>query len=108
MVDGEQFAVLEFNARFGDPECEPLMMRFEGDLAETLLAVSQARFDDISFRLSPRSAVTVVLASGGYPGHYTTGQPIFGLEQIDGADPSEHSQTTLSPAPGGSQSGGER
>jgi phosphoribosylamine---glycine ligase len=89
MVDGEQFAVLEFNARFGDPECEPLMMRFEGDLAETLLAVSQARFDDISFRLSPRSAVTVVLASGGYPGHYTTGQPIFGLEQIDGADPSE-------------------
>jgi phosphoribosylamine--glycine ligase len=89
MVDGGRFTVLEFNARFGDPECEPLMMRFEGDLAETLLAVTQGRFGDISFRLSPRSAVTVVLASGGYPGNYATGQPILGLEQIDGADASE-------------------
>ena len=89
MVSGERFSVLEFNARFGDPECEPLMMRFEGDLAETLLAVTQGRFVDLSFRLSPRSAATVVLASGGYPDNYKTGAPIFGLEQIDGADPSE-------------------
>jgi len=88
MVDGERIAVLEFNARFGDPECEPLMMRFEGDLAETLLGVSQGRFADVSFRLSPRSAATVVLASGGYPGSYATGLPIVGLEQIDGAEPS--------------------
>jgi phosphoribosylamine--glycine ligase len=89
MVDGERFAVLEFNARFGDPECEPLMMRFEGDLAETLLAVTQGRFGDISFRLSPRSAATVVLSSGGYPGSYTTGKAISGLEKIDGAEPSD-------------------
>jgi phosphoribosylamine---glycine ligase len=88
MVDGERIAVLEFNARFGDPECEPLMMRFEGDLAETLLAVSQGRLHDVSFRLSPRSAATVVLASGGYPGEYQKGLPIRGLEQIDGAEPS--------------------
>jgi phosphoribosylamine---glycine ligase len=89
MVDGERIAVLEFNARFGDPECEPLMMRFEGDLAEALLAVTQGRVDEVSFRLSPRSAATVVLASSGYPGSYTTGLPITGLEQIDGAEPSE-------------------
>ena len=43
MVDGDRINVLEFNVRFGDPECEPLMMRFDGDLAETLLAVAQGR-----------------------------------------------------------------
>jgi phosphoribosylamine--glycine ligase len=89
MVDGDQIALLEFNARFGDPECEPLMMRFEGDLAETLLAVSQGRLGDVAFRLSPRSAASIVLASGGYPGEYRIGLPIAGLEQIDGAEPSE-------------------
>jgi phosphoribosylamine---glycine ligase len=89
MVDGERLAVLEFNTRFGDPECEPLMMRFEGDLAETLLAVVEGRMRDVSFKLSPRSAAAVVLASGGYPGDYQKGLPITGLEQIDGAEPSE-------------------
>jgi phosphoribosylamine--glycine ligase len=89
MVNGEQIAVLEFNTRFGDPECEPLMMRFEGDLAETLLAVTEGRMREVSFRLSARSAATVVLASGGYPGNYQKGLPITGLERIDGAEPSE-------------------
>jgi phosphoribosylamine---glycine ligase len=89
MVDDERIAVLEFNVRFGDPECEPLMMRFEGDLAETLLAVAEGRIRDVSFKLSARSAATVVLASGGYPGDYRKGLPITGLDQIDGAEPSE-------------------
>jgi phosphoribosylamine--glycine ligase len=89
MVDGDRINVLEYNARFGDPECEPLMMRFEGDLAETLLAVAQGRARDVSFKLSSRSAVAVVLASGGYPGDYRKGLPIAGLEQIDGTEPSD-------------------
>jgi phosphoribosylamine---glycine ligase len=89
MVDGDRIAVLEFNARFGDPECEPLMMRFEGDLAETLLAISQGRVRDAAFKLSRRSAVSVVMASGGYPGDYQKAVPITGLEQIDGAEPSD-------------------
>jgi phosphoribosylamine---glycine ligase len=89
MVEGDRISVLEFNTRFGDPECEPLMMRFEGDLAETLLAVSEGNISNVSFRMSPRSAATVVLASGGYPGHYATGLPITGLDQIDGAEPSD-------------------
>jgi phosphoribosylamine--glycine ligase len=89
MVDGDRIVVLEFNARFGDPECEPLMMRFEGDLAETLLTIAEGRTGDVRFRLSPRSAATVVLASGGYPGVYKMGLPITGLEQIDGAEPSD-------------------
>ena len=50
--------VLEYNVRFGDPECEPLMMRFEGDLAETLLAVAEGRLKDssIGFRRAPPRA----------------------------------------------------
>lgn len=89
MVDGEAINVLEFNVRFGDPECEPLMMRFEGDLAEVLLAVAEGRARDAQFRLSARSAVSVVLTSGGYPGDYRKGLPISGLDRIDGPEPSE-------------------
>jgi phosphoribosylamine---glycine ligase len=88
MVDGDRINVLEFNVRFGDPECEPLMMRFEGDLAEALLAVSEGRARDAFVKLSSRSAAAVVLASGGYPGDYRRGLPIIGLEHIDGAEPS--------------------
>jgi phosphoribosylamine--glycine ligase len=89
MVDGERINVLEYNVRFGDPECEPLMMRFEDDLAETLLACAEGRLKDSSLRLSPRAAVGVVLASGGYPGEYRKGVAISGLERIDGAEPSD-------------------
>lgn len=89
MVDGDRINVLEFNARFGDPECEPLMMRLEGDLAETLLAVAEGRARDASIRLSKRGAAAIVLASGGYPGEYRKGIPIMGLERIEGAEPSD-------------------
>src|SRR4029077_9157823 len=79
MIDGDRINVIEFNARFGDPECEPLMMRFDGDLAETLLAATEGNLARATFRLSPRSAAAVVLASGGYPGEYRKGVPISGL-----------------------------
>jgi phosphoribosylamine--glycine ligase len=89
MVEGARINVLEYNVRFGDPECEPLMMRFEGDLAETLLACAEGRLKDLSVRLSPRAAAAVVLASGGYPGEYRKGVAISGLERIDGTEPSD-------------------
>jgi phosphoribosylamine---glycine ligase len=89
MVTGERLNVIEFNVRFGDPECEVLMMRFDGDLAETLLAAAEGRVASAPVRISPRSAVTVVLASGGYPGEYRKGIPIAGLEKFDGDAPSE-------------------
>ena len=89
MVEGEQINVLEYNVRFGDPECEPLMMRFDGDLAEVLLACAEGRLKESSVRLSPRAAAAVVLASGGYPGEYRKGVAISGLERIDGAEPSD-------------------
>jgi phosphoribosylamine--glycine ligase len=65
------------------------MMRLEGDLAEALLAAARGELAPDHFRLSPRSAVAVVLASGGYPGSYDKGLPIAGLELIDGNEPSD-------------------
>ncbi len=88
MVDGERLSVLEYNVRFGDPECEPLMMRLEGDLAAALLACAEGRVQDLNVRLSPRAAAAVVLAAAGYPGDYRRGDPISGLESIDGSEPS--------------------
>ncbi len=89
MIDRGNIHVLEFNVRFGDPECETLMMRFEGDLAEALLAAAEGRLGAASFKLSPNSAATVVLASGGYPGEYRKGLPISGLEKIEGSQASD-------------------
>ena len=88
MVEGDRINVLEYNVRFGDPECEALMMRFDGDLAETLLAIAQGRARDVAIRLSSRTAVTVVMTAGGYPDDYARGTPIAGLERIDGVEPS--------------------
>lgn len=89
MIDKERMNVLEFNVRFGDPECQPLMMRFQGDLAEALLAAAEGRLDRATVSLAPASAASVVLASDGYPGEYRKGIPIAGLEQIEGAEPSD-------------------
>ena len=89
MTDGERINVIEFNVRFGDPECEPQMMRLDSDLAENLLAAVDGNVGDASIRLSPRSAVAVVLASGGYPGEYKKGIPIRGLDRLEGNVPSD-------------------
>jgi phosphoribosylamine--glycine ligase len=89
MINGDAIHVIEFNARFGDPECQPLMMRFEGDLGALLLAATEGKLADTTVHLSPKSAVTVVLASGGYPGDYRKGLPITGLDKIEGDAPSE-------------------
>jgi len=89
MIDGERFNVLEFNARFGDPESQALMMRLDSDLAENLLAAVEGKVANASITLSPRSAVGVVLASGGYPGEYKKGIPIRGLDRLEGNVPSD-------------------
>lgn len=89
MVDRDRLNVLEFNVRFGDPECQALMMRFESDLAEALMAVAEGNIRNAAVKLAPKSAVAIVLASGGYPGDYRKGFVIRGLEKVDGADPSD-------------------
>jgi phosphoribosylamine--glycine ligase len=71
--------VLEFNARFGDPEAQPLLMRLRSDLVEVLEATLDNHLDRITLDWDPRPAVCVVMASGGYPDKYEKGKEITGL-----------------------------
>ncbi len=73
--------LLEFNCRFGDPETQVVLPRLESDLVEICLACAEGRLDPEQVRWRPDAAVTVVLASGGYPGAYATGKVIEGLEE---------------------------
>lgn len=73
--------VLEFNARFGDPETQVVLPRLESDLGEIMLAAVEGRLHEVDIQWNPQACVTVVMASGGYPGAYRTGYPIWGLEE---------------------------
>jgi phosphoribosylamine--glycine ligase len=73
--------VLEFNARFGDPETQPILMRMKGDLLEVMLAVCDGKLDRVELEWDRRPAVCVVMASGGYPGKYDKGKVIRGLDE---------------------------
>ncbi len=73
--------VLEYNVRFGDPECQPLLLRLESDLLDVLLAIAQGNLQGVEPKWSPGSSVCVVLAAKGYPGDYEKGQIISGLNQ---------------------------
>ncbi|MBI2918314.1 MAG: phosphoribosylamine--glycine ligase [Chloroflexi bacterium] len=75
--------VLEFNARFGDPETQAILPRLKSDLVEVLLAVVQGRLGDIKVEWSEDACVATVLSSAGYPGSYQTGFPIVGLDTVD-------------------------
>ncbi|KPV39736.1 phosphoribosylamine--glycine ligase [Thiohalorhabdus denitrificans] len=78
--------VLEFNCRFGDPECQPLMMRLRSDLAALLEKAAEGRLDANEAAWDPRPALTVVQAAGGYPGAYEKGHPIDGLDAVPEGD----------------------
>jgi phosphoribosylamine--glycine ligase len=75
--------VLEFNCRFGDPECQPLMARLRGDLIEILWASAAGSLDHVDIDFDPRVAVCVVMCSAGYPGTYEKGKPITGIEEAE-------------------------
>ncbi len=82
MMTNQGPKVLEYNVRFGDPECQPLLMRLNTDLADLLEATAEGRLDEIDdLQWDPRPAVCVVMASKGYPGAYEKGFPIRGLEE---------------------------
>lgn len=72
--------VLEFNARFGDPETQAILPRLESDLVAALRACVEGRLSETAFRWKPGASACVVAASEGYPGSYTAGHPISGLE----------------------------
>jgi len=76
---------LEFNVRFGDPECQPLMSRLKSDLGEVLLAAAEKRLDDVILEWDDRMALCVVVSSNGYPGSFNKGQEIGGLDAVEAA-----------------------
>ncbi|AQS54715.1 phosphoribosylamine--glycine ligase [Novibacillus thermophilus] len=86
MVTAEGPKVIEFNARFGDPETQVVLPRLRSDLLEVLSATSEGRLDRVELEWEEQSALCVVLASGGYPGSYEKGFPISGLSPDIEAD----------------------
>jgi len=82
MINGEDIKVLEFNARFGDPETQPILMRMKTDLVPVFDAIVDEQLDKIAIQWDERPAVCVVMASQGYPGSYQKGTAIEGLEEI--------------------------
>jgi phosphoribosylamine--glycine ligase len=95
MIGADGPKVLEFNCRFGDPETQVLLPRLEGDLLDLLEATIDGRLAQTEVRWSPQSAVCVVMASGGYPGSYTKGKVIEGLEAAGALATVFHAGTKL-------------
>src|SRR5437016_13915967 len=80
MITQQELHVLEFNCRFGDPETQAILPRMKSDLLPLLIATIEDGLENVAIEFDPRIAVTVILASGGYPGKYETGKSIEGLE----------------------------
>ena len=78
--------VLEFNVRFGDPETQPVLLRLRSDLVELCEAALDGQLDTVTAEWDTRPALGVVLAAGGYPDGYRTGDVISGLDEAEGAD----------------------
>jgi phosphoribosylamine--glycine ligase len=78
--------VLEYNVRFGDPETQPILLRLKSDLLELCEAALDQRLHQVQAEWDSRASLGVVLAAGGYPGHYEKGQVISGLDAVHGDD----------------------
>ena len=81
MIRDEVPKVLEFNARFGDPETQPVLMRMKGDIVPVLEACARGTLSQHEIEWDKRASVCVVMVSGGYPGEYERGKAITGLEE---------------------------
>jgi phosphoribosylamine--glycine ligase len=78
--------VLEYNCRFGDPETQPILFRLRSDLTDLVEAALEGRLGKAKADWDPRPAVGVVMAAGGYPGEYRTGDEITGLPTAESPD----------------------
>ncbi|SCM72894.1 phosphoribosylamine--glycine ligase [Desulfovibrio sp. 86] len=83
MMTADGPKVLEYNVRFGDPECQPMLMRLEGDLPRIMLDGIAGKLDPTSIGQSAKTALGVVMTAEGYPGAYTKGVPITGISEAD-------------------------
>jgi len=83
MIKNNQPKVIEYNIRFGDPECQPLMMLLDSDFVDIAKAVAKREIGNINVKWKNQAAATVILASGGYPQSYKQGFVIQGLEEIE-------------------------
>ena len=83
MIGAEGPKLIEYNVRFGDPECQVLMMRLKSDILELMLAASRGTLDQVSALWRDEVALTVVMAAAGYPGDYEKGSRILGLEAAE-------------------------
>ena len=81
MITEDGPKVLEYNVRFGDPECQPLLMRMESDIVPLMEAAIDGKLKGVTCQWKRESAVCVVMASGGYPGKYEKGKEISGLDE---------------------------
>ena len=100
MITNSGPKVLEFNARFGDPETQVVLPRLKTDLVDIMQAVVNDNLDQISIEWSEAACVGVVMASAGYPGSYKTGFPITGLDEPDRDIMVFHAGTKTGPAKG--------
>ncbi len=87
--------LLEYNARFGDPEAQSVLFRMKNDLLEIFEAVIEERLSEIALEFEPGAAVCVVMASGGYPEHYEKGKEISGLNEVSDGVVVFHAGTKL-------------
>lgn len=86
MITEEGPKVIEFNVRFGDPECQPIMSRLKSDALEMLYAAATGNLDQIKLKWDKRTALTVVMAADGYPGNYRKGTIIQGVDEANAMD----------------------
>ncbi|WP_213684524.1 phosphoribosylamine--glycine ligase [Roseicyclus sp.] len=82
MIENGQPRLVEYNARFGDPECQVLMMRLGGQALDLMLACAEGRLAEVAVNWADDHALTVVMAAKGYPGSYAKGSVIAGLENV--------------------------
>jgi phosphoribosylamine--glycine ligase len=86
MITDDGPKVIEFNVRFGDPECQPIMSRLKSDALEMLHAAATGNLDKIKLKWDKRAALTVVMAAEGYPGSYRKGTAIHGVDDANAMD----------------------
>jgi len=86
MIKDNEPKLIEYNVRFGDPECQAIIPRLENDLVELLVNVKEKNLDNYTLKWKENFAITVVLAAKGYPESYETGDEIKGLDAIDNID----------------------